>query len=109
MAQAKYKPTLEDRESVTIMAAVGIQQDIIARCVGIDPKTLRKHYAEELETAMTKANTKVAGTLFNKAVGGDTAACIFWCKTRLGWREKHDLNHEGGITVVISPEDADML
>jgi hypothetical protein len=46
------------------MAAFGIPADDIGRVVGIDPKTLRKHYREELDLGETKANAQVAGFLF---------------------------------------------
>ena len=35
--------------------------------VGVDPKTLRKHYRDELDLGETKANAQVAGFLFNSA------------------------------------------
>ena len=33
------------------------------------PKTLRKHYRDELDTGQVKASAKVAESLFRKAVG----------------------------------------
>ena len=38
------------------MAGYGIQQDEIAIVLAIDPKTLRRHFREELDTGMIKAN-----------------------------------------------------
>lgn len=71
------------------MSAVGIPQESIARVIrgGIDDKTLRKHFREELDTAATRANAKIGGTLYNKAIAGDTTAAIWWSKTRMGWKE----------------------
>jgi hypothetical protein len=37
--------------------------------VGIDSKTLRKHYRDEFDTGHIKANAKVAENLFRKATG----------------------------------------
>ena len=62
----------------------------IARVVGIDPKTLRKHYPEELATGHIKATAKVAEFLFRKATTEGpqcVTAAIFWLKTRGGWKE----------------------
>ena len=42
------------------MAAYGVPEASISRVVGIDPKTLRKHYWEELDTGGIKATAKVA-------------------------------------------------
>jgi hypothetical protein len=72
------------------MAAYGVREDAIARVVGIDPKTLRKHYRDELDTGQVKATAKVAESLFRKATGEgpqSVTAAIFWLKTRGGWRE----------------------
>jgi hypothetical protein len=72
------------------MAAYGVPEDKIARVVGIDAKTLRKHYRDELDTGQTKANSKVAESLYRKATGEgpqSVTAAIFWLKTRAQWKE----------------------
>ena len=92
-----FKPTDDERKLVEQMTACGIPQE--SQCLvirdGIDDKTLRKHFRRELDTAATKANTKVAGTLFNKAMGGDTTAMIWWSKTRMGWKETNVQENTG--------------
>jgi len=88
-----HAPTDAQRQLVQLHATVGTTQDVIADILGIDKKTLRKHYRAELDQAKSKANATIGGALFNKAKGGDTAAMIFWMKTQAGWREKHDVNH----------------
>jgi hypothetical protein len=66
--------------------------------VGVDPKTLRKHYRDELDLGETKANAQVAGYLYNAAKGGNVTAQIFWLKTRAKWRETPvELRHSGSI------------
>ncbi len=69
------------------MSAYGIPEADVARVVGIDPKTLRKHYREELDLGGVKANAQVAGFLFNSARNGNVTAQIFWLKTRAQWKE----------------------
>lgn len=83
----KHEPTAETRKTVQDYSAVGIPQDDIALSLGIDKKTLAKHYKSELKLGAIKANATVAGRLFamTKTV---PAAAIFWTKTRMGWREK---------------------
>ena len=72
------------------MAGLGLPQDQIALLLEIDPKTLRKHFRDDLDRGMAEANVKVGQTLFAMATRGDnTAATIFWMKARAGWREKH--------------------
>jgi len=78
------------------MAGYGVPELSIARVVGIDAKTLRKHYRDELDTGQIKATAKVAESLFRKATSDGSqsvTAAIFWLKTRGGWRETPQ-NHE---------------
>ena len=44
---------------ITVMVAGGITQADIARAKGIDLKTLRKHYREELDNGASSINTMV--------------------------------------------------
>jgi len=87
VSRRPHEPTSEQRQIVSLHATVGTPHATIADILGIDAKTLRKHYREELDQAMAKANATIGGALFNKARGGDTAAQIFWMKTRAQWRE----------------------
>ena len=71
----------------------------IASVIGIDPKTLRKHYRHELDNGQVKATAKVAESLFRKATSDgpqSVTAAIFWLKTRGGWRESPQA-HEVGV------------
>ena len=88
-----HEPTDAQRQLVQLHATIGTQQSVIADILGIDDKTLRKHYREELDQAMAKANATIGGALFNKAKNGDTAAQIFWMKTRARWRETNQVDH----------------
>lgn len=92
-----HEPTPELRHIVQLHATIGTRQDDIAAVLGIDPKTLRLHYRDELDLATAKANAVIGGALFNKAKNGDTKAMIFWMKTRAGWKETHGVEHSGGL------------
>ena len=73
-------------------------RDRFAAVLGVDPKTLRKHYRDELDLGEIKANAQVAGFLFNSARSGNVTALIFWLKTRARWRETPtELKHSGSI------------
>ena len=72
------------------MAGYGVREDDIAEFVGIDAKTLRKHYRAELRHGHIKANSRVAESLYRKATGEgpqSVTAAIFWLKTRAQWKE----------------------
>jgi hypothetical protein len=85
-----FAPTDAQRSQVEAMAAYGIPQADIARVLEISVPTLVTHFREEIDTGATKANAKVAQSLFKKATGDGpqaVTAAIFWAKTRMGWRE----------------------
>lgn len=84
MPRPQLSPTEEQRRLVKSMAAVGMPHERIARKLGIrSPKTLRKHFREELELGMIEADYNVSKTLYTMATSGDNpAATIFYVKTR---------------------------
>jgi len=90
-----FESTPERRNQVEVLAGFGLPQHQIAVLLGCDPKTLRKHFETELAVGDAKATAKVAQTLYNKAVAGDTASLIFWMKARAGWRERTVQEHTG--------------
>ena len=91
-----HEPTEAMRKTVSLHATVGSRQEPIAEVLGISVDTLQRHYRSELDTSREKANASVGGALYNKAMGGDTTAMIFWLKTRARWRETVDISNEDG-------------
>ena len=113
MGRPPHEPDPVLRRQVEALAGYGIPELDIAGVVGIDPKTLRRHYRAELDHGHVKANAKVAENLFRKATGeGREAvpAAIFWLKTRAGWRETPQA-HEVGVYDLskISVRDLDRM
>ena len=118
MPNNPHEPTKRTRATVESMSGYGIPQEEIARVIGIQEKTLRKHYREELDTAATKANAKVAESLYKKATGWkrngapedermppDTTAAIFWAKTRMKWKDTSALEVTGADGGPIQTEE----
>jgi hypothetical protein len=95
-----FEPTEAERKQVEAMSGYGLPIEQIAVLVrgGIDTDTLRKHFATELVAGKAKANSGVGRTLFQKAMGGDTAAMIWWSKTQMRWAEtqKHEVTGADG-------------
>lgn len=90
MGRPAHMPTNAERRQVEALAGFGIPETDIAGLIGCDPKTLRKHYRDELDHGHTKANAKVAENLFRMALGQGreaVSAAIFWLKTRARWKE----------------------
>ena len=91
----EFVPTNEQRATVKSMVSVGIQQDKIAKVIGISKPTLEKHFEHEIETAAADANHTVAMSLYDQATQGNVTAAIWWTKARMGWSEKNTLEHTG--------------
>jgi hypothetical protein len=103
--QPPHEPTEKTRATVKAMSAYGIPQEQVARVLDIDSKTLRLHYRDELDLGVIEANAQVAKTLFQQATKeGNTTAAIWWTKSRMGWKEKQELQHtgEGGGPMVMT-------
>ena len=87
---------------------MGLPHEQIGALVGLDAKTLRKHYRTALDVGKAKASAQVAKSLFNRATSGnDTTAMIWWTKAQMGWGEAHTLKHIGSIDT--SPKSVDEL
>ena len=83
-----FKPTDEQREQVKAMSSHGVPHRQQAPLIGCSsPKTLRKHFREELNIGKIQANAKVAGALYQLALEGNVKAQSFWLKTVGGWQE----------------------
>ncbi len=84
----QYEPTEQARHMVKKMTAFGIPMKNVADVIGVGVSSLQKHFKDELATGHTEANFMVANTLFQMAINGNVTACIFWMKTRLGWKDE---------------------
>lgn len=66
-----FKATDEQRKTVGAMAAYGTPHADIAAFLKIDPKTLRKHFREELDLGHIRANAQIGESLFQRARGSE--------------------------------------
>lgn len=100
-----HVPTPELRHKVSLWAAVGTTQEVIASELKITVDTLVKYYREELDEASAKGVANVATTLYAKAMDGDVGSMIFYLKTRGRWSEKAPVGDKENPFVVITSED----
>jgi hypothetical protein len=113
MSRSPHTPTPETRAEVRALASFGVTHEQVSTYLGIDAKTLRKHYREELDTSALKVHARVASFLANAATGAalkqDTGAtyrdcltaAIFYGKTRMGLKETTGMEHtspDGSMT-----------
>ena len=109
---AKHEPTDQTRRVAEQMSGLGLPHEQIGAIIGIDDKTLRKYYQTELKIGKAKASSQVAKTLYDKALSGDTTACIWWTKAQMGWCEKIKTEHSGDkdnpiiIEATMTPSEA---
>ncbi|CAB4200509.1 hypothetical protein UFOVP1355_49 [uncultured Caudovirales phage] len=94
-----FVPTDEERAYVEKLSGIGLVQEQIAALIrdGIHSDTLRDHFGKELLAGKAKANAAIGGTLYQKAIKGDTGSLIWWTKTQMRWAEtqKHEIVHTG--------------
>lgn len=88
MSRRPHKPNEQTRKLVRQYYGAGTPQEDIASVLEISVETLVKYYRKDMDEALVKANLAVAGALHNKARSGDTAAIIWWEKTRAGKSDK---------------------
>ena len=80
-----------NKDLVRELKSFGLNHGEISKILKISEDTLERHYRHELDIALAEANSKVARSLFQKAVyDNDTTCQIFWLKTRARWRDKDD-------------------
>jgi hypothetical protein len=111
LASSEMEPMPFHGQQVEAMAGYGLEEDDIARVLGLDTETLRRVYPEQLSTGRIKANARVAESLFRKATSDgaqSVTAAIFWLKTRARWREAPQEHHVGLCTVVLSEADRNL-
>lgn len=84
------------RDKVELLAGLGVPYKDIGLIIGISKDSIEKYFHEECQRGIAKANSKVAGCLFDLAVNKkQPAALFFWAKTRMGWRETDRIEHTG--------------
>ena len=99
MQGVEHIPTEETRKLVRNLSAVGIKYVDISGKLDISDDTLVKHYKKDLEDGRIDANASIGQTLFQQAKNGNTAAAIFWLKTRANWKETNAIEHSGEVGV----------
>ena len=107
-----FKPTYEQREQVKAMSSHGVPHRQQAPLIGCSsPKTLRKHFREELNIGKIQANAKVAGALYQSALDGNVKAQTFWLKAVGGWQETGEVEivYEGVLGTIKRASEIDRI
>ena len=73
MGRPPHVPSAATRGMVRALVLLEQKQDAIAATMGIDRKTLRKHYAIDLERGFWEMGAVVVNTMYFKAIGATLA------------------------------------
>ena len=85
-----HLPTGENRRMVEVLAGFGIPAEKIAFVLGIDRKTVDKHYRSEIQRGAAMVEAKLVGNLLRIAGGTDGTALkaiMFSLNCRFGWSQ----------------------
>jgi hypothetical protein len=96
----KHEVTEAMTRQIEMLSGIGVPVDQIGRVVGIDKKTIHRHYRDALDIGQAKATSKIAKRLFDIATGESKealTACIFWLKCRGGWKPPAEMEVNVGI------------
>ena len=96
-----YIPNDRDRNRARLLAARDMTRQQIAYRLGICKDILNRHYKKEVDEGREQVDNAVYSNLIRMAsTSNNPAACIFYCKTRLGMREtdRLEMEHSGEIT-----------
>jgi len=85
----------------------------LADFLGVNKSTIENwknaypEFLDSIKRGKAQADTDVARSLYDKAINGDTVACIFWLKNRRkqDWRDKQDVNITGDLTIKVDEPD----
>jgi hypothetical protein len=86
-----HEPSFKLKQRVSDLAIAGIPQYMIAKVIGIDEATLKKHYEFELTCAEPEAIERVSKTVVMQALNGNEKSQSLYMKTKgakYGWVEK---------------------
>jgi hypothetical protein len=100
VARPKFVPTEEQRRTVKSLSAYGIKQEGIARVLRLrSPKTLRKHFREELTLGEIEGVAQVAQTHYQMAKSGKHAAStIHFLDKRQRWLDVQTTETRPAVT-----------
>src|SRR5260221_441898 len=83
-----FRPNKGRKLVVWALTVAGIPQPEIAAHLGIDPKTLRKHFPEQLSQGKNLMIAKSVGVLMYHLGKNDRTTAMFCLKALAGWRDQ---------------------
>jgi len=90
-----------------------VPHKLLASKLGIDDETLRKYFRQELDEGLYTVGRAIGGGLVTLATSSKDEKVRadlskFYAECHMGWRRSGDVQTAGGVTVVISRQDAEL-
>ena len=84
----RYIPQPKEQVYVEVLIANGVSLACIAEMLGIDKKTLKRAFRNELEIGHERIKARISGAVAKAAMSGHIGAAKFWLVMRGGeeWR-----------------------
>lgn len=95
LGRPEHVPTEQDRRTVAVLVAGGVDQYQIAGVLGISRPALRKHYKSEIANGSGQVNAIVIAAHLKRIRAGDMRAIEWWQKARMGWAETQKIQPLG--------------
>lgn len=104
-----FEPTNQQRQTVQILRANGVPINVIAKNVhwtdedqrsgiGIDAKTLRKYFKEQLDDGFEMVKAAMGASLVREGLKGNVGALRYWLATQGGEQWRQTERREIGFT-----------
>lgn len=109
MSRQPFEPTPHQRQQVEELTGLMISQEVVARCLQIDLKTLRKYFRDELDNGKENTVKNLKLIIFNAAKSGSLRATSYLLDRMGVWptpdnapAQQHELkiNVVGGLATV---------
>lgn len=87
ITQPPHFPTMHTRETVTHLAAFGLDENQVAVILKCTADDVRRYYMTEMEHGLTLVNSRVMSAVLHQALyKEDVTAMKLWLINKAGWR-----------------------
>jgi hypothetical protein len=116
--ELRFKPTLEQRSIVQLLAGYAIPQERICKAIRnwrtrrpIDVSTLNKHFEAELEAGRAEVDQMLAHGLSKRLREANMTALIWVSKNVWGWADRVEQDGKSAVdlSIQIKPDDLPRL
>jgi len=95
-----FTPTEQQRQTVEVLVAHGNGERVIAKVIGIDRKTLSKHFRDELRDGREMLTAHMGLAIVRAALAGDWRAAAYWLAIHCpAWRKPKHIAVSGSLHV----------